>query len=326
MGRSRIEAAVAGFAALPDDGAIGVYGPGADTDLSSLPRDRLRLFQPLRPLHDLWKARGFAAAPEPEGRLAAALVIAPRSRAQLRGWISDAAGRMPAGAPVWVDGLRTDGIESALRDLEAICGRGEMIAMSHGRIAAFRTPGPIAQWTAACSVVAGGFVTLPGVFSADGPDPGSQALAAALPERIGPRVVDLGAGWGWLSGRILEREAVASLTLVEADHVALCCARRNIADPRATFLWADATGSLPGLQADTVVMNPPFHAGRTGDPSLGAAFITTAARLLSPSGVLWMVANRHLPYEATLAAHFRDVAELPGTASFKILNARRPRR
>mgnify|MGYP006896058370 CR=1 FL=1 len=32
--------------------------------------------------------------------------------------------------------------------------------------------------------VAPGFVTLPGVFSADGPDPGSVALAAALPAEV----------------------------------------------------------------------------------------------------------------------------------------------
>jgi 16S rRNA (guanine1207-N2)-methyltransferase len=44
-------------------------------------------------------------------------------------------------------------------------------------------------------------VTRPGVFSADGPDPASQALAAHLPEKLPTRMVDLGAGWGWLSAR-----------------------------------------------------------------------------------------------------------------------------
>ena len=37
-----------------------------------------------------------------------------------------------------------------------------------------------------------------------------------------------------------------------------------------------------------------------------------------------MVANRHLPYEATLAAHFGKVDEVGGDARFKILNATRP--
>ncbi len=326
MTRSRIAEAATRFAALPADGSVGVYGAVAETDLSPMPRDRLRIFQHLRPAHDAWRARGYQVAAEPEGRLAAALVIVPRSRAQLRGWIADAASRLPAGAPIWIDGSRTDGIESALCDMERICGRGEVIAMAHGRIAAFASPGAIPDWLVTPVETVPGFVTLAGVFSADGPDPGSQALAAALPGRIGHRVVDLGGGWGWLAAQALTRTGVESLTLVEADHVALGCARRNLTDPRVRFLWADATAPLPGVVADTVVMNPPFHAGRAGDPSLGAAFIAAAARILTPAGDLWMVANRHLPYETVLSRHFREVAEAGGTAAFKVLHARRPQR
>ena len=58
---------------------------------------------------------------------------------------------------------------------------------------------------------------------------------------------------------------------------------------------------------DAVVMNPPFHTGRTAEPGLGQAFITAAARLLAPQGQLWMVANRHLPYETALGGQFAHV-------------------
>ncbi|MBN8194873.1 methyltransferase, partial [Bacillus sp. NTK074B] len=81
---------------------------------------------------------------------------------------------------------------------------------------------------------------------------------------------------------------------------------------RARFHWADATNPLK-LQLDVVVMNPPFHQGRDANPRLGAQFIRTAAAMLKPSGQLFMVANRHLPYEATLAECFRKHGELPGT-------------
>ena len=138
------------------------------------------------------------------------------------------------------------------------------------------------------------------------------------------RVADLGAGWGWLSAQILARQGVTELDLVEADHLALACAWRNISDPRARFHWADATRFRPEAPLDAVVMNPPFHQGRAADPSLGAAFIAAASEMLSTSGRLWMVANRHLPYESVLARHFRDVGEMGGDNGFKLLAAARP--
>ena len=71
-------------------------------------------------------------------------------------------------------------------------------------------------------------------------------------------------------------------------------------------------------------MNPPFHTGRASDPSLGRAFIASAARLLKPAGKLWMVANRHLPYESALTDHFRNVDTIGGNGAFKVIHANRP--
>jgi 16S rRNA (guanine1207-N2)-methyltransferase len=153
-----------------------------------------------------------------------------------------------------------------------------------------------------------------------------MALAKALPARLGPRVADLGAGWGFLSRAILEREGVAELHLVEADHAALECAQRNITDPRARFHWADATAFKPDAAVDTVVTNPPFHVSRAADPSLGRAFIEAARRILTPRGELWLVANRHLPYEKALRDAFREVTETGEDPSFKVFHASHPLR
>ena len=138
-------------------------------------------------------------------------------------------------------------------------------------------------------------------------------------------VIDLGAGWGYLSAAILGREKVTRLDLIESDIVALNAAKRNITDPRATFVWADATNHKSEL-ADHVVTNPPFHTGRTADPDLGRAFIRSAAKLLKPKGTLWLVANRHLPYESTLEESFHTVQLLDQSASYKIYSATRPQK
>jgi 16S rRNA (guanine1207-N2)-methyltransferase len=71
-------------------------------------------------------------------------------------------------------------------------------------------------------------------------------------------------------------------------------------------------------------MNPPFHTARAPDPALGAAFIRAAHRGLLPDGVLYMVANRHLPYEPVLKALFRQVEEVGGDGAFRVSRAAYP--
>jgi 16S rRNA (guanine1207-N2)-methyltransferase len=77
---------------------------------------------------------------------------------------------------------------------------------------------------------------------------------------------------------------------------------------------------------DAVVMNPPFHTSRDADPAIGQAFIRAAHGMLAQNGKLWVVANRHLPYESTLGEFFAEVSEIAGDRSFKVLEAVRPRR
>ncbi|MCK4713087.1 MAG: methyltransferase, partial [Marinosulfonomonas sp.] len=113
---------------------------------------------------------------------------------------------------------------------------------------------------------------------------------------------------------------------IEADYAALECARMNVTDERAHFHWADATRLTPAQPFDGIITNPPFHTSRKADPDIGRSFITAAAGMLTPSGQMWLVANRHLPYERTLAGVFRNVEEIAGDNAFKILRATRPLR
>lgn len=74
---------------------------------------------------------------------------------------------------------------------------------------------------------------------------------------------------------------------------------------------------------DFIVTNPPFHAqGRADRPDLGRAFLDSAADALAPGGRLWLVANRHLPYEAVLGARFASVRTVAQAEGFKVMEAR----
>lgn len=326
MQASRLSLALQGADALPPAGRIAVFGPAAAADLSALPKDRVQIVQGFRPDHDAWAAKGFAVAPEAAGDFAAAVIFLPRAKDLGRAWVAAAAAVVPDGGPIWIDGQKTDGADSMLRDLRGLVPVDAPYSKAHGKSYRFASPGPgiFAHWAARPHSPAPGFMTLPGVFSADAVDRGSQVLAAHLPARLPGLMADLGAGWGWLSAQVLTRDEVRELHLIEADHSALACARQNVTDPRARFHWADATQFRPERRFGGIVMNPPFHQGRAADPGLGAAFVRAAAGMMNPDGRLWLVANRHLPYERVLAECFRETSEHGGDGGFKVLAAHRP--
>ena len=72
---------------------------------------------------------------------------------------------------------------------------------------------------------------------------------------------------------------------------------------------------------DFIVSNPPFHQGRADQPEIGCAFIVAAAAALRPAGCLWLVANRHLPYEQVLRENFRKVRTVAEEQGFKVIEA-----
>ncbi|MFN3937599.1 MAG: class I SAM-dependent methyltransferase [Gemmobacter sp.] len=328
MRSQRLEHALSTSAlALPTNGRIAVFRPRAGDDLSALPRDRVQVATGFRPDFDWFAAAGLDVRRLPEGAFATALVCLPRSRAHARDLIARAAALVGPAGQVWVDGQKTDGAESLFRELrDAGLAPTVPVAKAHGKLFGFRPAADLSAWIARPTRNADGFLTLPGVFSADAADAGSAQLAGALPDSLPATVADLGASWGYLSRAALRREGVRELHLVEAEADALDCARRNVEDPRARFHWADATRFTPERRFDAVLCNPPFHTGRRADPQLGLDFLRAAAAMLMPSGTLWLVANRHLPYVSPLAELFRSVEEIGGDSRFRLIRASYPQR
>lgn len=326
MRAARLEMALgSGLVTLPATGQIALWHPQAGDDLSALPRDRVRVITPMKPDHAHFAAQGYQM--DGDGPDALAILCLPRARALAHALIHRAMADLAPGGLLVLDGQKTDGIEPALKELRGLgLWQGEALSKAHGKLAVLSRATPPEPWAEREATVEGGFITLPGVFSADGPDRGSVLLAQALPGKLPAHMADLGAGWGYLARAVLAREGVKSLDLIEADARALACARRNVSDERARFLWEDATRYRPPKLWQGIVMNPPFHVSREATPSLGLQFLRAAQGGLVPDGTLWMVSNRHLPYGPLLAELFHEVEDIGGDAAFRVVRATAPRR
>lgn len=297
----------------------GVYG-APPPHLAPTP-DGARQVSPLHPgASDLGAAR--------PGSYASIVMLAPPGTVERRHVIAQSLTALAHGGEFMAIALKDKGGARMGKELEAFGCAVSETAKSHHRICVVRRPDTLTGTEDALSagaprlVNAIGLWSQPGVFSWDRIDPGSTLLASRLPQLEG-HGADLGCGIGYLALRVLQSPAARRLELVDIDRRAIDAARRNVPDPRAHLHWADASGGDTRLSAlDFVVMNPPFHSAGTENRALGQAFVRAAAKMLRPGGVCWLVANRHLPYEAALESAFRSVRLDHEAGGFKIYEAR----
>ena len=283
----------------------------------------------------------------PTARFPLVLVLPPRQREEARALLAKACLAVAPGGILIAAVANDEGAKSREADLKQLAGTLNVISKHHCRVFWTRPDAVldaelVASWSKAdvpcvirsLDVPGGQFHTRPGVFAWDRVDAASKMLADALPTDLHGRVADFGAGWGYLAMQVLARcPKVTSLDLYEADARALALADANLdeatgADRHVAVHchWHDVARGVEE-RFDAIVCNPPFHAlGRGDRPDIGRAFIAAAAQALKPGGRLWLVANRHLPYEHALGEGFAQVRTLAQNGGFKIVEASRATR
>ncbi|HQE93044.1 MAG TPA: methyltransferase [Anaerolineae bacterium] len=243
----------------------------------------------------------------------AAFIHLPRGREVQDEILRLAAAMLIPGGKLLFVGATDEGVKSARRQAQRICGQAGIVAHKGGYHAGLAQrpdgdfPLPIIRRSEGDIVVDGTpthLVSYAGVFAAERLDEGAAALIAGM--RIPPdaRALDLGCGTGLVGLAALRRGAHAVLTDVSAR--AVISARETLAAngyPDVPVVHACGAAAVETASCDVVVANPPFHRGHGIHFETARMFIQEAVRVLKPGGTLYLVANTFLDYEPWLRAY-----------------------
>lgn len=297
--------------------------------LHALLSSRMTLVQDFKPYADALEKAGFPVADKPDRSYDLAFVLLPKNQKEAEYHLALAQEALNPGGVLVCAADNKAGGSRVKKMLESLGFEGVYDLSKHKARVAWAVKGRVSDTAFAWlkqgeiqTVMDGAFVSRPGLFSWDRLDKGSAILLRNLPKDLKGTGADFGCGHGALSRAVLEIDAVEKLFCMDADRRAVECCSRNVVSSKAEFIWADLTKPQPALKnLDFIVMNPPFHEGKSESVALGKAFIQTAHDSLKSGGRLLVVANAHLPYEDLLRARFRHGKKLFEGQGFKVYEA-----
>jgi 16S rRNA (guanine1207-N2)-methyltransferase len=138
---------------------------------------------------------------------------------------------------------------------------------------------------------------LPGVFSQNALDTGTEILLAHLPDIMAGKILDFGCGAGVIAAYIGTVYPQTKLTLVDVSALALHSAQTTLTLNQLTGQYI-ASNSLSNVQEryDFVISNPPFHQGIKTNYAATEQFLSNIKQNLTPKGCITIVANSFLKY------------------------------
>ena len=269
------------------------------------------------------------------------VMLLPKGRMLARRWLLQAWQALPTGGAFYLAGAKAEGVESTIKDAQALFGEGSILGYKKGnRCARFfknQPPSQMPAWAELPGVKPGTWHTLdvhidrqllhlhtlPGVFSFGELDRGTQMLLQYLPDVAGETVLDIGCGYGIL-GLVAALKGAAHVTLADSSLLAAACARENLALHQVTnaeVVCADLFNFAHLAPYTLILTNPPFHSGHAVNYKITYALIRHAHEVLKPGGRLVLVSNRFTRYTYLLEENFGGFTTLAETGKFHILSA-----
>jgi 23S rRNA (guanine1835-N2)-methyltransferase len=170
----------------------------------------------------------------------------------------------------------------------------------------------------------------PGVFAEQKIDIGSRFFIEHF-DRLpsAETMADVGCGNGLLSLAYHRLHPKAGLYLYDESLAAVTSARLSFTTsfPAANFQIEHGDGLASAVAAgktfDLILINPPFHQQNTVTTDIALSMFAQAKQCMTAHSELWIVANRHLNYQAALKKNFRQIELIAQNAKFVIIKAKR---
>ncbi|MDG6895937.1 16S rRNA (guanine(1207)-N(2))-methyltransferase RsmC [Volucribacter amazonae] len=161
--------------------------------------------------------------------------------------------------------------------------------------------------------------SLPGVFSRQALDQGTELLLSTLTQPIQGKVLDLGCGAGVIGSYIQYHNPKVDLLMTDIHAMALSSAQRTLAENHLQGqVQASNVFSHIEDKFNLIISNPPFHDGIDTDYTAVENLIRQAKQFLFTGGELRLVANSFLPYPDLLDQYFGQHKVLAKTGKFKV--------
>jgi 16S rRNA (guanine1207-N2)-methyltransferase len=233
---------------------------------------------------------------------------------------------LPMGSDVFIVGENRSGVRSAEQLLQPYCPLAKIdsarrCGLYHGRLESAPIFDQDGYWN---DYRFEGLTikTLPGVFSRDGLDSGTQLLLSTFNQPLSGEIADLGCGTGVIAAVLAKRNPGLKLTLSDVHAPALAASRATLAANQLVgeVVVSDVYSALPG-RFDLILSNPPFHDGMHTNLQAAENLIRGAQAHLRIGGQLRIVANAFLPYPALLDSIFGSHTLLAQTGRFKVYQA-----
>lgn len=259
----------------------------------------------------------------------------------------DAFQRLRPGGTLYLAGANDEGIKTYLGNAEELFGNLIIVDYQKGsRIGALTkgvTPADVPAAFRSSEVTSRDFhrygivvrgheltiCSRPGVFSWDRLDDATAMLLEHIAIDPADRILDLGCGSGAIGAVAARLAPQGRAVLIDVDIDAVDSAQATVETngiSNATVLPSDAVSAVRDQRFSAVITNPPFHLGKNTDYDMVHAFMRGAASVLEPSGRLYLVANKFLPYEKHIAVAFGAYEIVHQDRRFKVILAKSPRR
>ncbi len=158
------------------------------------------------------------------------------------------------------------------------------------------------------------------MFSQNRLDPASALLLEHVELPHHGMLFDIACGSGILGLGAKLQQPNLDIHLYDTSALALYSSQMNAQqlNLKATIAPSNMLSSTRG-KANVILCNPPFHQGIKTDYQAYQCLLADSHKKLHKNGILWLVANQHLPYEQLAKQTFKHVHLQANANGFKLL-------